>query len=567
MNAINNIPSKGTFGAAVEQMNQNFGLIVTAINELDYKTTRSKGILNYGTNPATAFPNAVSGDWCMILSEGNVFPATIKTYNGSTWSGSGTWNPEGLDLTGYAKTTDMNTAIVNSLAQATARMGYGECTVSGTALTVSIPNFILPTSGGIIHIKMSAAGTGASTLNINSTGAKTLWYNGAAVSAQNTWEAGEIISVFYDGTRFMASNSQGGGGKAEKISFDNSNSWIQSDNVQEALDDVASIMGEGSQESDLDIEDQFGNRLARFMNGHVKTKYFDSATDVPTSSGDTQTGDLEITDPSNNVLMRLYDGHIKTKEFDSSAIEKKNISSNLWQIINGTHLADVFKKVCCIGDSLTAGFTKIGGVDIGSAAARPLGNNWPAYMENLTGGNQYDNIAIGSSTTHHWRYEDGPQSEYKPDLDLANDSTYEAYIIALGVNDERTNVTVGTISDIASNKSSNADTFCGNYDYIVRQLIEWNSKAHIFCLTIPLSEGSKAVQYNAIINEIGNLYPNKVHVISLEREDVDLSWIAVNFANGHYCPIVYNYFASIIYRRISDTIWNNNTIFRETPYN
>jgi lysophospholipase L1-like esterase len=386
-------------------------------------------------------------------------------------------------------------------------------------------------------------------------------YSGAA-------EDLEVVQVSGDSaTAVMSQKAVTDSLVANAIAYNNSQSGLAAGNVQEALDDVASIMGDGSQESDLDIEDQFGNRLARFMNGHVKTKYFDSATDVPTSSGDTQTGDLEITDPSNNVLMRLYDGHIKTKEFDSSAIEKKNISPNLWQIINGTHLADVFKKVCCIGDSLTAGFTKIGGVDIGSAAARPLGNNWPAYMENLTGGNQYDNIAIGSSTTHHWRYEDGPQSEYKPDLDLANDSTYEAYIIALGVNDERTNVTVGTISDIASNKSSNADTFCGNYDYIVRQLMEWNSKAHIFCLTIPLSEGSKAVQYNAIINEIGNLYPNKVHVISLEREDVDLSLIAVNFANGHYCPIVYNYFASIIYRRISDTIWNNNTIFRETPYN
>lgn len=337
--------------------------------------------------------------------------------------------------------------------------------------------------------------------------------------------------------------------------------------TQKAVTDNFAEIGDGSQESDLDIEDQFGNKIVRFMDGNVKTKNFDSSTDAPTSSGDTTEGDLEFADAGNNVLMRLYDGHVKTKEFNSSSIEKKNISSALWTFINNTHLVDVFKKVCCIGDSLTAGYTKIGSVNIGSAAARPLKNNWPAYMENLTGGNVYDNIAIGSSTTHHWRYEDGPQSDYKPDFDLANDSSYEAYIVALGVNDERTRVTVGTMADIASNKSSNADTFCGNYDYIVRQLMEWNAKAHIFCLTIPLLEGNNVIPYNTIINDIGNLYSNKVHVISLEGEDVDLSWIAANFANGHYCPIVYNYFASIIYRRISNVIWNNNTIFRETPYN
>lgn len=239
MENLNNVPSTGTFGNSVQKINSNFDLVVNAINSLEYQTTRSKGILNYGQNPATVFPNAVAGDWCMILSQGNVFPATIKTYNGSTWSGSGTWNPDGVDLTQYAQKSEMTTAIANSLAQATARMGYGECTVNGTTLAVTIPNYILPTNGGCMHIKMSAVGTGASTLNVNNTGAKTLWYNGAAVSAQNTWEANEIISVFYDGTRFMASNSQGGGGKAEKILYDKSKSNLASTNVQSAIDELS----------------------------------------------------------------------------------------------------------------------------------------------------------------------------------------------------------------------------------------------------------------------------------------------------------------------------------------
>lgn len=264
MENLNNVPKTGTFGGSIDKINANFDLVVNAINSLEYQTTKSRGIINYGQNPATVFPNAVGGDWCMILSEGDVFPATIKTYNGSTWSGSGTWNPDGVDLTGYAKTTDMTTAIANLLAQATARMGYGECTVSGTALAVSIPNFILPTSGGTIHIKMSDVGTGASTLNINNTGAKTLWYNGAAVSSNNTWEAGEIISVFYDGTRFMASNSQGGGGKAEKVFYDNSQGGLDSSNVQGAISETNDKTADYLFE---DVTEQFS-----FTNGYgIKT--------------------------------------------------------------------------------------------------------------------------------------------------------------------------------------------------------------------------------------------------------------------------------------------------------
>jgi len=111
-----------------------------------------------------------------------------------------------------------------AIAAEAARNGYYQCTVSGTTLAVSAPGFTLPAHGGNIRIKMSAPATGASTLNINSTGPKQLLYNGAALSSANTWEKDEIISVFYDGTRFMASNAQGGdgdGGKKKLIPIDN----------------------------------------------------------------------------------------------------------------------------------------------------------------------------------------------------------------------------------------------------------------------------------------------------------------------------------------------------------
>ena len=116
--------------------------------------------------------------------------------------------------------------------------GYYQATINGGTITVNAPNYLLGT-GGNLRIKMPSAGTTASTLTIGNASQVQLLYNGAAVSAQNTWEADEIISVFYDGTRFMASNSQGGGGKAEKISYDNSQSGLAAESVQEALDEVS----------------------------------------------------------------------------------------------------------------------------------------------------------------------------------------------------------------------------------------------------------------------------------------------------------------------------------------
>ena len=133
---------------------------------------------------------------------------------------------------------DKDTAI----AAEAARNGYYQCTVSGTTLAVTAPGFTLPAHGGNIRIKMSAPATGDCTLNINGTGAKQLLYNGAAVSSVNTWEQNEIISVFYDPSgsgQYLASNSQGGGGKAEKIKYDNSQSRLNATDVQGAVDEVS----------------------------------------------------------------------------------------------------------------------------------------------------------------------------------------------------------------------------------------------------------------------------------------------------------------------------------------
>ena len=121
-----------------------------------------------------------------------------------------------------------------------AKLGYYVCDTDAdvAAKTISATGYAL-TTGGNIHIKMTNANTAdAVTLNINSTGAKALFYNGEQASSTNSWEAGEVIEVYYDGSNYQASNAQGDGGKAEKIKYDNSQSGLAADNVQEALDKI-----------------------------------------------------------------------------------------------------------------------------------------------------------------------------------------------------------------------------------------------------------------------------------------------------------------------------------------
>lgn len=97
----------------------------------------------------------------------------------------------------------------------TSLFGYYSCSTAGStaAKTVQATNYEL-TTGGNTRIKMEHANTAASpvTLQIGNATAKQLYYNDEPVSSGNTWEDNEVIIVYYDGEKYLATNSLGGNG-------------------------------------------------------------------------------------------------------------------------------------------------------------------------------------------------------------------------------------------------------------------------------------------------------------------------------------------------------------------
>ena len=94
-------------------------------------------------------------------------------------------------------------------------IGYYECDTAGdtAAKAVTAAGYVLPATGGSVKIKMANRNTVANaTLNINSTGAKPLYYNGQRAGVGNTWDTNEIIEVFYDGANYQAYNVAGSNG-------------------------------------------------------------------------------------------------------------------------------------------------------------------------------------------------------------------------------------------------------------------------------------------------------------------------------------------------------------------
>ena len=221
------------------------------------------------------------------------------------------------------------------------------------------------------------------------------------------------------------------------------------------------------------------------------------------------------------------------------------------------HFMQIFPKYTTIGDSLMSGYVHTNDVTVSSATAKLAGNNWVTYL-NKRIGQTLTNLAEGGSTAKQWR--DSLLSSAHIDTD--------AYIINIGVNDLRESLTIGTSSDIKTNFADNTDSFYGNYDYIIRQLMAWYPNAHIFAMTITLNGTEDFSAINTAIANIIARYPAKAHLIDTRNYAFMFKdpLLINSYMNGHYTTIGYNRLSTIYEMIINDYIKNNLSLFTSAPY-
>ena len=109
--------------------------------------------------------------------------------------------------------------------------------------------------------------------------------------------------------------------------------------IKEDFTDLPQSFDTLDEDADIYVTDEDGNAIVEFSDGHVKTKNFDSAdmtervsaleeeeaqTYIPNiMETDDPDADLDITDSHGNAVARFAQGHIKTKNFDSEeALER-----------------------------------------------------------------------------------------------------------------------------------------------------------------------------------------------------------------------------------------------------
>ena len=234
--------------------------------------------------------------------------------------------------------------------------------------------------------------------------------------------------------------------------------------------------------------------------------------------------------------------------------EKKTILGNI---------AQVFKRCTFVGDSITCGFINSDGVHVDSETAKALKQNWAEYMC-VGRGMACTNVAVGGSSTHNWRY-GGFAGGVTVDINVADVDT-DAYFVALGVNDKRIPLTLGSSDDIESDYTENADTMYGNYDYIVRKLHSFNPNAKIFVMTTGSNESGMNT-WNEAVRYIASLY-DYVYLIDLWNEEFFSSDLCSSYMwkNGHFTPIGERVLAEVVWKLLNSIVLDNIADLTYSPY-
>ena len=132
-----------------------------------------------------------------ITFENNILSKTIGTNSSQVVGLASSSNAGFMSVSHYSKLEGISGSYYGSSSSgASSGLKYVSCS-----------GFVLST-GACVSILFSTANTVSSSavqLNINNTGEKTVYVNGAATSSSNTllWGAGDILSFVYDGTGYQ----------------------------------------------------------------------------------------------------------------------------------------------------------------------------------------------------------------------------------------------------------------------------------------------------------------------------------------------------------------------------
>lgn len=169
----------------------------------DYTTAEQTklGGISTGANKVTVDENTSNGYIKIDGTQVNVYTHPTTAGNKHIPSGGSSGQFLGYDSAGTAKWVDNPVGSISDV-----KLGFGAASATlGTspAFTAALSNYTLDGgNGGVIAIKFSNDVPASATLNINSKGAKAIYYKGAAITA-GVIQSGDTATLMYNGTQYV----------------------------------------------------------------------------------------------------------------------------------------------------------------------------------------------------------------------------------------------------------------------------------------------------------------------------------------------------------------------------
>jgi len=215
-----------------------------------------------------------------------------------------------------------------SLVGVNAQVGYYTCsTAAGTVGKVVAAESYTLQVGGAVLVKFNNANTsnGNITLKIGDAASKPLYYHGSKASAANSWEAGEVVRVYYDGTNYYAN-------PVEHKLADNLRSWADrtSINIEDTWSDqVRTTAGDNS------INSELGARLLAIN----PTSDF-SATSLKVTGFNLLRNAVAVGDAYYFLVPKLTFGTFGTADENNGVLFTNSAGTNLTPTVRFKALAD-----------------------------------------------------------------------------------------------------------------------------------------------------------------------------------------------------------------------------------
>ncbi|MBQ3219607.1 MAG: SGNH/GDSL hydrolase family protein [Clostridia bacterium] len=239
------------------------------------------------------------------------------------------------------------------------------------------------------------------------------------------------------------------------------------------------------------------------------------------------------------------------------------------RIVTDGGFCGIFRKIACIGDSLSSGEFESIKEDGTKRYHDFFEYSWGQYIARSTGATVY-NFSRGGMTAKEYVESFADNMGY-----WDRNKACQAYIIALGVNDITCNVngqlSLGDLSDVDVNDyHSNKKTFIGYYAKIIHRIKEIQPRAKIF-LVSPLRHGDKVDEKREYVRDLlkglSEMYSNTYLLDMFTYAPVqNAEYNTVLCLGGHLTPMGYIVSARMIESYIDYIIRKNPDDFKQVAF-